>query len=604
MRANGASEDTVNSVYQQYISMFPASSIMKQFSKAKLLPGESEDVIRAYSDVNMRWAQKLVNTEFNPQILQAYDAVQSAADKFGGDTTIDAVKQSLANNRDSFLNLHYSGITNFLAQGSYIQNILGSVSSAAVNVSGLITSVHPVLGGRFGFDSAAASMLRAGRTAVGDWSKNPKYAELHKELGHLLKETVSREAWDREGGAGGSVFTNNLRKVVNLLSAPFNASERYMRGVTAIAAYDLALKGNASTSQKAMSKAEAIEFAGKTIKDLHTAGMAEVAPGIFKSNFGKVALTFKSIPFQQAFVIARAFHQAVVASDASPEVKQVARRQLLAMFGTSGALLGAAGLPFFGAYTVLARMLNAAFGDDDEPYDPTQQAISAAGSVFGNGLIANVFNISASQRMAMASDILWRDDPKSVQDNGYMKTAMFDLMGPMGSYFVNAERGVDEILKGQIERGFETLAPIAVRNAMKGARYWMDGATTLKGDPIESDINAYSALMQMTGFSPADLAEIQRVTGAEKTAEKAILTRKQRILDKYDMARRAGDYSMMQEAQQEAATFRQKYPKIMKGDTLQKSYKSFEQAKKEMVHGVRISKGLKQQLGEEFPIEN
>ena len=603
MRANGASEDTVNSVYQQYISMFPASSIMKQFNKAKLLPGESEDVIRAYSDVNMRWAQKLVNTEFNPQILQAYDAVQSAADKFGGDTTIDAVKQSLANNRDSFLNLHYSGITNFLAQGSYIQNILGSVSSAAVNVSGLITSVHPVLGGRFGFDSAAASMLRAGRTAVGDWSKNPKYAELHKELGHLLKETVSREAWDREGGAGGSVFTNNLRKVVNLLSAPFNASERYMRGVTAIAAYDLALKGNASTSQKAMSKAEAIEFAGKTIKDLHTAGMAEVAPGIFKSNFGKVALTFKSIPFQQAFVIARAFHQAVVASDASPEVKQVARRQLLAMFGTSGALLGAAGLPFFGAYTVLARMLNAAFGDDDEPYDPTQQAISAAGSVFGNGLIANVFNISASQRMAMASDILWRDDPKSVQDNGYMKTAMFDLMGPMGSYFVNAERGVDEILKGQIERGFETLAPIAVRNAMKGARYWMDGATTLKGDPIESDINAYSALMQMTGFSPADLAEIQRVTGAEKTAEKAILTRKQRILDKYDMARRAGDYSMMQEAQQEAATFRQKYPKIMKGDTLQKSYKSFEQAKKEMVHGVRISKGLKQQLGEEFPIE-
>jgi hypothetical protein len=604
MRANGASEDTVNSVYQQYISMFPASSIMKQFNKAKLLPGESEDIIRAYSDVNMRWAQKLVNTEFNPQILQAYDAVQSTADKFGGDTTIDAVKQSLANNRDSFLNLHYSGITNFLAQGSYIQNILGSVSSAVVNLSGLITSVHPVLGGRFGFDSAAASMVRAGRTAVGDWSKNPKYAELHKELGHLLKETVSREAWDREGGAGGSVFTNNLRKVVNLLSTPFNASERYMRGVTAIAAYDLALKGTASTSQKAMSKAEAIEFAGKAVKDLHTAGMAEVAPGIFKSDFGKIALTFKSIPFQQAFVIARAFHQAVMASDASPEVKQVARRQLLAIFGTSGALLGAAGLPFFGAYTVLARMLNAAFGDDDEPYDPTQQAISAAGSVFGNGLIANVFNISASQRMAMASDILWRDDPKSVQDNGYMKTAMFDLMGPMGSYAVNAERGVDEVLKGQIERGFETLAPVAVRNAMKGARYWMDGATTLKGDPIESDINAYSALMQMTGFSPADLAEIQRITGAKKTAEKAILTRKQRILDKYDMARRAGDYSMMQEAQQEAATFRQKYPKIMKGDTLQKSYKSFEQAKKEMVHGVRISKGLKQQLGEEFPIEN
>ena len=139
---------------------------------------------------------------------------------------------------------------------------------------------------------------------------------------------------------------------------------------------------------------------------------------------------------------------------------------------------------------------------------------------------------------------------------------------------------------------------------MKGARYWMQGATTLKGDPIESDIGVYNSTLQMIGFAPADLAETQRVTGAQKTAEKDILTRKQRILDKYNMGRWFNDPEMMQEAQEEAAKFRGRYPLIMKGDTLQKSFRSFESARKEMVHGVRIAKGLKATLGEEFPTEN
>lgn len=607
MRANKVSEDVVNEVYQQYYLMFPANSIMKQFTKAKLLPGMNEDMIRAYSDVAVKWVNKLANTEYNPKIVTALDRVQDVAGKEGkysDDMNIQAVASSIEGQRESFLNLDYSPIARALTTGSYYLHILGSVASAVVNLTGLPFFVYPILGGRFGYGATMSTMTEAGSAAARGWGESwskGKYKTLYTSLNDrgLLQHTTAREALERSKTTGkelGGLTT----KVIDLLSTPFNASERYMRATTAIAAYELARKG--APGQKPMSEAEAIEFAAKTVKDTHTAGMSEVSPEYFKNDFGRVILTFKKIGFQQATVIALAFHRAFLNSDLDPKVKDVARRQLLGIFGMSGAFLGAAGLPFYGAFSVLGRMLAALMSDDDdEPYDFNMQMREISGE-FYEGLIAKALNIDISKRAALASDILWRDDPISVQNYGYARTLLANLAGPMGNYVINAERAATEIERGNIERGIETLMPTFIANGMKGIRYMSEGAETLDGDPIESDISVLSGLTQMAGFAPADLADLQERRSAAKQYEAAVLARKQRILDGYNMARADGDPDMAREFQKQAAEFRRKYPGLMGVDTLQRSVRSREAAQEEMMRGIRISKSLQRDIEKRFKL--
>jgi hypothetical protein len=607
MRANKVSEDVVNEVYQQYYLMFPANSIMKQFTKAKLLPGMNEDMIRAYSDVAVKWVNKLANTEYNPKIVTALDRIRDVAGKEGkysDDMNIQAVASSIEGQRESFLNLNYSPIARALTTGSYYLHILGSVASAVVNLTGLPFFVYPILGGRFGYGATMSTMTEAGTEAARGWGESwskGKYKALYTSLNDrgLLQHTTAREALERSKTTGkelGGLTT----KVIDLLSTPFNASERYMRATTAIAAYELARKG--APGQKPMSEAEAIEFAAKTVKDTHTAGMSEVSPEYFKNDFGRVILTFKKIGFQQATVIALAFHRAFLKSDLDPKVKDVARRQLLGIFGMSGAFLGAAGLPFYGAFSVLGRMLAAMFGDDDdEPYDFNMQMREISGD-FYEGLLAKALNIDISKRAALASDILWRDDPLSVQNYGYARTLLANLAGPMGNYAINAERAVTEIERGNVERGIETLLPTFIANGMKGIRYMTEGAETLDGDPIESDINVLNALGQMAGFAPADLADLQERRSAAKQYEAAVLARKQRILDGYNMARADGDPDMAREFQKQAAEFRRKYPGLMGTDTLQRSVRSREAAQEEMMRGIRISKSLQRDIEKRFKL--
>ena len=607
MRANKVSEDVVNEVYQQYYLMFPANSIMKQFTKAKLLPGMNEDMIRAYSDVAVKWVNKLANTEYNSKIVTALDRIQDVAGKEGkysDDMNIQAVASSIEGQRESFLNLNYSPIARALTTGSYYLHILGSVASAVVNLTGLPFFVYPILGGRFGYGATMSTMTEAGSAAARGWGESwskGKYKALYTSLNDrgLLQHTTAREALERSKTTGkelGGLTT----KVIDLLSIPFNASERYMRATTAIAAYELARKG--APGQKPMSEAEAIEFAAKTVKDTHTAGMSEVSPEYFKNDFGRVILTFKKIGFQQATVIALAFHRAFLKSDLDPKVKDVARRQLLGIFGMSYAFLGTAGLPFYGAFSVLGRMLAALLSDDDdEPYDFNMQMREISGD-FYDGLIAKALNIDLSKRAALASDILWRDDPLSVQNYGYARTLMMGLAGPMGNYAINAERAITEIERGNVERGIETLLPTFLSNGMKGYRYMTEGAETLDGDPIESDINVLNALGQMAGFAPADLADLQERRSAAKQYEAAVLARKQRILDGYNMARADGDPDMAREFQKQAAEFRRKYPGLMGTDTLQRSVRSREAAQEEMMRGIRISKSLQRDIEKRFKL--
>jgi len=517
--------------------------------------------------------------------------------KFADDTIQAAVNNVMA--QSEFLrNPTYSNLVSGTTALSYFAYIAGNVSSAFINLTSILLITIPVLGARFGYDSATDAIRKAGRVAMGDWSAG-EYKALYETLdAHgQVKHTFSREILEGSRQTS-SEFSSMKAKVMDLLSVPFAATERYNRATTAIAAYEMALKGNAALNIKPMNQADAIQYALKTVKDVNTSGMAATGPRYMQGGAGRVMLTFKSHIWQTGFIVARAFVQATKNED--PDVRRIAQRQLLGFYGMSAAVAGVGGLPFFGAAATLANMINALMGDDDEPYDSRQWAREFTGELAFKGPLNYITNLEIANRSSLANDLVFRDDPQGIAEDGYTMTALKTAAGPAGSVLMGVERGFDYMQRGEVARAVEAAFPSFIRNVLKGTRYFGEGALTLKGDAIDEDISLYNAVMQVFGFAPADLSSTYEQRSAAKNYERKVLDRKQRILDRWELASESGDREFKAEVRKEFNNFRKNYPQLVDARTLDRSLNARRSAEKEIMLGMRWNKSLQPKLEEEF----
>jgi len=170
LREQNVDPGIVDQIYQQYISMFPEKSLMQQFKKSLNLPGMSEDIISSYSNVAIKWANKIANTRYNPQIQTAMSEIRRVAKEYhGGNADMQAAAKSLSKQEGFFVNPQVAPWAANLTFLSYFEYILGSVSSAVVNLTGLVFSVIPMLGGRTSYPAALSAMQSASVTAAKDW---------------------------------------------------------------------------------------------------------------------------------------------------------------------------------------------------------------------------------------------------------------------------------------------------------------------------------------------------------------------------------------------------------------------------------------------------
>ena len=594
LAADGASPAMQDSVYQAYLALMPAESISKRFMKAEDVLGMERDIVRGYGDTMIKWTRKLADSEYAPQIDRAITGIKDEAKDKGGND-LAAVSDTINSQSAFFHNPTYGKVISGLTSFSYFEYIAGNISSALINLSTLPMFSWPILGAKFGFDKASSAMLAAGKVIAKGIEKDPKYKALYDSLMEhgQLEHTMAREVLEARRMAT-SDYMGLKARILDALSYPFSATERYNRGVTAVAAFDLA-------RAQGMSEADAIRYAVNTVKDINTSGMAVTAPKYMQSPVGRVFFTFKSFVWNSAFIVARSFHQAFKGE--SPEIRRIAQRQLLGIYGMAGAFAGVKGLPFFGFAETVAQMLNALFGDDDEPFNFDEEMRSFFGELLYKGPTNFLTNLEIANRTGVAQDLIFRDDPRGIAEHGYVLSAMKNAFGPAGSYLIGAERGIKAMNEGQVERGIESLLPSWMRNGMKGMRYMSEGALTLKGDPIEEDISAYNSLMQIIGFSPASLSSTYEKTSAAKGYDREVAQRKQRLLNKYDMARTAGDSDLMAETREEIEAFnsRRTNPKDrITGETLSRSQKARQAAEKNMINGVTFNRNRKAEIKEKF----
>ena len=589
-----ASQEQMNNVYQSYLTLFPAQSIVKNFMRSKNMLGMERDIVRGYGDTMLKWSRKLADTMYTPEVDQSLRDIKTEADNLKDDSIYPVVRHIEA--QSSFYHdPTYGKFTQAATTLSYFEYIAGNISSALINLSALPMLVWPILGGRFGFANTTSAMLNAHKTATG-WvfkgnNKVSKYDSLYKYLQEhgQLEHTMARELLEGRNRSTKD-YMGLQAKIMGGISAPFSATEKYNRAVTAIAAYDLA-KANKHPEDVAL------RIALDTVKDVHTSGMAETAPRWMQHPIGRVFFTFKSFAWNSAFIMARAFHQAFKGENA--KVRDAARKQLVGTLFMTGMFAGVKGMPFMGVAETVGQMLHALFGDDDEPYDLKNDLRDFFGELIYKGPVNWLTNLEISNRVGVAQDLIWRDDPRA--DSGFVLGAMQRAFGPAGSYAGSVENAVKMFNEGHTERAIEAVMPSFIRNGMKSLRYMSEGALTLKGDPVEEDVGAYNSLMQGFGFSPASLSSKYEMTSAAKTYEKKVADRRQSLLNKYSMAKQGGDFDLMAEAREDMASFNEKHPsQRITGTTLQKSESARKAAEKNTINGVTFNKKLLPELRTKF----
>jgi len=612
-----AKESLINEVYKTYLDTFPDESLRQQMRTRQGIEGYIKDVVGGYADVGSKLAHQVSNLEYKPLLDKAMaDVKKNEADfrlthpDLKDNIPVTQVVQNLIDQRKFLDNPVADSISSRASWFSYMWHIAGNVSSAVVNLTQVPMVVLPMLGGKYGWSKASAMLKEAySQYTKGGLDVNRKFlpdftfgANLKPgdKYYNLYHNAVSRSAIRRSVGyeltemrrRTTEEFTGTRAKVETGLGWIFQNSERMNREVTLIAAFNLA-KESGLSEQAAID--EAIDMTTRT----HSHALSEAGPRMFQNGLGKVAFTFKSFAQAQIYNMARLFYLAFKGE--KPEVRKLAQKQLTGILGMTYAFSGLQGLPTYGAANMFASTVAAMFGDDDEPFDFDEAVRTAVGDIGYKGPLNALTNIDIASRTGF-NGMVWHDDPRRLAEVGFAPYFIEHFFGPSyQALFVNPGRAITLMKEGQVYRGLETVTPSFVRNPMKAFRFATEGATTTNGAPIVDDVSAYSAFMQIFGFTNAELSEAYARAGSMKKAEQKITARRTALLDLHFLAKSNGDDDMLAEIKDKIAGYNESYPSNkISPDTLARSYRGHMERIKNSVDGVYLNKKLKNQIIEEY----
>jgi hypothetical protein len=413
-------------------------------------------------------------------------------------------------------------------------------------------------------------------------------------------------------------YTGRWQKFMYYASLPFHAAEKFNREVTFMSSFELAYNkfvkpvsegGKGYTSEKAYEAAldSARDLTQETMFNYNTTNK----PRYFRGNIASVVLQFKMYPQHMSVLLARTFYKSINQNEqleldkiredlktAPPEelakaleakkaeladIRREATKAFWGMLGTSFLSAGITGMPLWFVFSGVMSAFHAVFGEDDEPFNPENWFKNWAGRTFGGfvgdsisrGLVSQATGMNFADRMNMNLTDMWFPDVRKSQDEvDYMQNMFINLLGPsVGALLVNYPEALKRYNDGHVERAIEGMMPAAIKNAMAGTRYLVEGqALTLKGNTLVEDISAREALSQMIGFSPERVAQAQKSTIEAKNINEDIKARRTDLLNAFFIAVDSGDEDMLDRVLEKMSKFNTTIPELaINGETLSNS---------------------------------
>jgi len=608
-------------VYQAYLSMLPELSVQKNFIHAKKVAGASLDMRRAFADSAFHSAYNLARMEFGPTLDAIISEAQRYSDSQKGVRNIarDRYLQELKAQHSDFSNpkdVHpvWSKITNF----AFLYYLTAPASALGNLIQTPVIGI-PTLAGEFDVSFARASkeifkafsdlkssrkkgtaqydligMLEKQAKASGS-AKLQEEAEIMSELEGLTNQTQTLSLAglaERPSSLYATGFKSIIKskslgvldKASMILGYGFNLAEIANRQVTALAVVRLA-------QSKGMNKSQTIQLAREMIRQIHFEYAKETKARFLRHPIAQVTLQFKNYAQQMTAFIAQAIKDSLPNTrelnalllksqdkglsederyaakreyDELTRIKKAARKRLTGVMGMTALFAGYEGLPF---YYILEGVMNLIFDDEDDPYDFSLELKVAMANAFGDnvsralskGPMSEILQVDVS-RFANLNGLWFRDDAMAKDEEEWAKNMLIDMLGPAAGIVLNVAGGIKKINEGNYARGMEEISPPVVKDFFKAWRFYHEGATTLRGDPIVPNVGLWGVFAQSLGFTPQDLQRGYEAMGEIKSLDKQLAQREQRLLSKLFLAYKSGDYEEMDDIGEQIIRYNSKNP--------------------------------------------
>jgi hypothetical protein len=623
MKDNGAGDDAVNDLIQLVVKAMPEASILKSRQKRTGIGGYVDNAAYVFDRVSSNTARQLARMQYGPELQRLVKDMVETANQARGDANTFGVEliNEFEGRRKFAMNPTVAGWAQFASSSAFYYNLAGNVSSALVNTLQTPLIVFPQLGGEYGFKNASAALKNAMKlytssgltkdvteltgdvstqkamTSIENWVNKGKYTqykgliEAMKDRGMLVTSTARDALRSENDNSSGYGSTNKLARITTLVgSFMFHHAERMNREITAVAAFDLEMaKLKNSKLSDAEKQAKAIDRAMALVEYTHGAGSTLSGPSLGQSDVGKVLMVFKRFAFSMYYMLFDTMRRSLPIKGATGEQLEAikaARKQLAGVYGMSALFAGVKGMPL---YWIAEAAYNMFQEDDDDDFDTVMRGF--LGDFAFKGPVNYLTNLSIADRVGW-TDLLWREQKGSKADASALSQFMETLLGAPYSIADSILRGKDLIAEGQYERGIEAMLPIGIRNILKGGRYAVEGANTLRGDAV-GDVNGYNAAMQVLGFAPADLMKKYEENAYMTGKAKEIRAQEKGALKKYYAAMREGDVDGMMDAREKLFALGAKYPELgISEKTINQSVKARDRISNEMHQGVQLDRKL------------
>lgn len=625
MQKTGAGQDAIDQLTNLVVKALPETSILKRRQYREGVPGYIENAAYAYSRVSSASAQQLARMRYGVELQNSIkEMIEEQRKLRGNESALGKEMIDEFSSRRSFaMSPNLSSWSRYASAGAYYFNIAGNVSSAVVQTLQTPMVTMPYLGAEYGYVKAGKALLSAlnlyrtsgfnrkvqelsGETTerqamlsienllgrnLGEVEQLRPLIEALKNRGLLQTSTLHEALQSERDPEGRQLFkgTSRLHDIANFITnGMFHHSERMNREISAVAAYTLEMQNPKNTGTEAERQQRAIEKAIKTVQYTHGASGFLSGPSIAQNDLGRVFTVFKRFAFSMYYMLFDTIFRSLPKANATDEQKQeidAARRQLVGIYGMAALFAGAKGVPL---YWVAELAYNMFQGEDDDDFDAVMRKF--LGDFLYKGPINYLTNLSIADRVGW-SDLIFREAKGDKADASFLSRALESALGAPYSMIDSMFRAKDLVAEGHLERGIEMALPVALRNVLKGSRYFTEGANTLRGDPVMGEISGYNSAMQVLGFAPANLIRQYEENAYEKTRDKALTGEVNKQLKRYYAALREGDVDGMQEAREKLFAFSDKHGLGLTEDTITKSVKSRDKISAEMYtnHGISVS---------------
>jgi hypothetical protein len=623
MKDNGAGDTAIDDLIQLVVKAMPEASILKSRQKRTGIGGYVDNAAYVFDRVSSNTARQLARMQYGPELQRLVKDMVETANQARGDANTFGIEliNEFEGRRGFAMQPTVAGWAQFASSSAFYYNLAGNVSSALVNTLQTPLIVFPQLGGEYGFKESYAALKNAMKlytssgltknvteltgdvssqkamTSIENWVNKGKYTQYKglidamKDRG-LLVTSTARDALRSENDNSSSYgSTNKLARVTTLVgSFMFHHAERMNREITAVAAFDLEMaKLKNSKLSDAEKQTKAIDKALALVEYTHGAGSTLSGPSLGQSDIGKVLMVFKRFAFSMYYMLFDTMRRSLPTKGATGEQLEAikaARKQLAGVYGMSALFAGVKGMPL---YWIAEAAYNMFQDEDDDDFDTVMRGF--LGDFAFKGPVNYFTNLSIADRVGW-TDLLWREQKGSKADASALSQFMETLLGAPYSIADSILRGKDLIAEGQYERGIEAMLPIGIRNILKGGRYAIEGANTLRGDAV-GDVNGYNAAMQVLGFAPADLMKQYEENAYMTEKGKAIKSIEKNALKKYYAAMREGDVEGMMDAREKLFDLGAKYPELKISEkTINQSVKARDRISREMHNGVQLDSKL------------